>query len=659
MRKLIDDPLGPLAAWLVVACVAGCGESGSPDLPQAEVAVEQTIVQVGNPPTIFAPTWLKSRAQDQRARVSKSDVFCDFSFSDRLEESGIRFRNRCVDAAGKDWMPVHYDHGNGIAIADVDGDGRLDIYFTNQVGRNQLWRNLGGGRFGGITQEAGVGLPEPVSVTASFADIDNDGDADLYVTTVRKGNVLYENDGKGRFTDISRQSGLDYVGHSSGAVFFDYNRDGLLDLFLVNVGVYTTDEVKTVSIPSFEADKREYRFFQGREDAFTGQLFPERYEASILYENRGGNRFVDVSEKRRLVDVGWSGDASPLDLNGDGWFDLYVLNMQGHDDYYENVGGEYFVKKSRQLFPKTPWGAMGIKVFDFDNDGRMDIYITDMHSDMSEEVGPEEEKFKSRMQWAEEVLRSEGKSIFGNAFYRDEGEGSFAEMSDAIGAENYWPWGVSTGDLNADGFEDAFVTSSMNYPWRYGVNSLLLNNRGVQFLDSEFILGVEPRRGGRTARPWFELDCSGADEAHRDCDGQSGQIEVWGAVGTRSAVIFDLDDDGDLDIVTNDFNSEPMVLVSDLADRKEKLRYVKIELVGTESNRDGLGSRVELVVGTRIYAKVHDGQSGYLSQSLHPLYFGLDDVETVDRIEVSWPSGRKQTVAGPIKTNTLVQIIEE
>ena len=113
----------------------------------------------------------------------------------------------------------------------MDGDGLEDLYFVNQLGGSQLWKNLGGGKFRNITAEAGVALADRIGVTASFADIDNDGDQDLFVTTVRRGNVLFENDGRGRFKDISKAAGVDYVGHSSGAVFFDYDNDGLLDLY--------------------------------------------------------------------------------------------------------------------------------------------------------------------------------------------------------------------------------------------------------------------------------------------------------------------------------------------------------------------------------------------------------------------------------------------
>ena len=294
-------------------------------------------------------------------------------------ESGITFRHRIVDDAGKTYKAVHYDHGNGLAIADVDGDGLSDIYFVNQVGGNQLWKNVGGGRFQDITAAAGVAVPGKISVAASFADIDNDGDADLYVTTVRGGNMLFDNDGQGRFRDISAASGLNYVGHSSGAVFFDYDRDGRLDLFLVNVGRYTTDTVGGDG----------YKYYVGFDDAFSGHLKPDRAEPSILYRNEGGNRFVDVSTADGSASTS-RGRATPsaVDVNDDGWPDLYVLNMQGDDQYYENVGGKSFVRKSREVFPRTSWGAMGIKVFDFNNDGRLDIFVTDMHSDMSDDDRP-------------------------------------------------------------------------------------------------------------------------------------------------------------------------------------------------------------------------------------------------------------------------------
>ncbi|HEX4498419.1 MAG TPA: CRTAC1 family protein [Thermoanaerobaculia bacterium] len=589
---------------------------------------------------------LAARKAAQLATASTIAAFHDFQFTDRLPESGITFRHQGTDDSGIHYKAVHYDHGNGVVVADVDGDGLPDLYFVTQLGENQLWKNLGHGKFRNITAEAGVGLKDQVSVAASFADVDNDGFPDLFVTTVRHGNHLFLNDGKGHFRDVSKEAGLDYVGHSSGAVFFDFDHDGLLDLLVTNVGRYTTNE------------KGRGGYYVGLTDAFQGHLHPDRTETSILYKNMGNHVFKDVSKETGLVDGSWSGDAAVADLNGDGWPDVYVLNMQGDNHYYENEGGKRFVDKTEQYFPKTSWGAMGIKFFDYDNDGRPDLIITDMHSDMSQQVGVDQEKKKSDMQWSDADLQGGANNIFGNSLFHNLGGGKFEEVSDAMNVEDYWPWGLSTGDLNADGFQDVFITASMNFPFRYGVNSLLLNDRGKIFRDSEFILGVEPRRDGRTHFKMADVDCDGDEQTNQICKGRKGMVKVMSTYGSRSSAIVDLDNDGDLDIVTNDFNSEPMILISDLAQKKPNLHYLKIKLRGTVSNRDALGATVKVKAGGQTYTQWNDGKSGYLSQSSMPLYFGLGDAAKVDSVEVTWPTGKTQTVTGP-KANGLIEVVEE
>ncbi len=591
---------------------------------------------------------MEARIKAQRETIQQFKVFHDFQFTDKLKESGITFTHHAVPEATDDYMKVHYDHGTGIAVADVDGDGLYDIYFVNQVGGNELWKNLGNGEFKNITDEAGVGLKNRISVGASFADVNNTGRPDLFVTTVNQGNVLFRNDGNGHFTDVTGQSGLGAAAHSSGALFFDYDRDGLLDLLVCNVGVYTSDQKG----PAGE--------YVGLQDAFFGHLHPERFEGPRLYKNLGDYRFTDVTAEVGLQPKMWSGDADVVDLNGDGWPDIYFPNMQGANHYFENEGGKKFVDKTSTYFPKTPWGAMGVKFFDYDNDGRMDLYVTDMHSDMmAVGVLPKEEKEKLATQPPPEKVLGGPAShyIFGNAFYHNLGGGKFEEISDKIGVETYWPWGVSVADVNADGWDDIFVAGGMNFPFRYGINSMLLNNRGTKFLDSEFLLGIEPRPVPYTK--WFVINCGASlgPSEQRICEGYNSKIMVMAPKASRSSVIFDLDNDGALDIVTNDFNSEPQILMSNLAQRR-KIHWLKVLLVGSKSNREGLGAIVRVMAGGQTYTRYNDGKSGYLSQSDLPMYFGLGDTAKIDSVEVQWPSGQVQTVRENLRENQVLVIAE-
>lgn len=654
--------LPTLCVWLLGAWIGSAAAEGSARPGESTAAAG---VEIYVPDGVRDTSQHEPRRQVQRDARAGITAFNEFRFADRQPASGLNFLHRIVDDAGKHYKAVHYDHGNGVAAADVDGDGRIDLFFTSQAGPHGLYLNRGDGRFEDATARAGVGGRRAIAVAASFADIDNDGDADLYVTYVRARNRLYENDGKGVFRDITATSGLGYVEHSSAAVFFDYDRDGRLDLFLCVVGEYTQADVRTEitgTPPDERPDGAPYRYSPGYRDAFGGHLVPSRQRLSRLFRNEGGNRFRDVTVETGLEDVAWTGDATPLDLDGDGWQDLYVLNMQGADQYWRNRQGKRFERDETGAFPKSPWGSMGVKSFDYDNDGSLDLFVTDMHSDMSEIVGFEREKLKAdwiTANWSPRFLRTGKAAVYGNALFRNAGDGAMEEVSDALGAETFWPWGISIADLNADGWLDAFVTAGMNYPFRYHPNSLLLNDGGRHFADVSYLVGIEPRREGRLTKPWFVLDCGGADGGHDQCRGQHGQVLVNGALGSRSSVIFDVEDDGDLDIVTAEFGDVPQLLLSDLAERRAgALNYLKVKLVGSVSNRDALGARVSVTAGAGRWAQVHDGKSGYLGQSSLPLYFGLGAATRVDAVEVVWPNGRRSRQDQQIPHNGLLEIVE-
>ena len=619
------------------------------------------------PAGVREPAWLAPRAKAQIATAASLAARHDFRFTDRLGASGITFRHGASTDVGRFYTANHYDHGTGVAVADVDGDGRLDLYFSNQVGSGALYRNLGGGRFEDVTGPSGLTVKGRACTGVAFADIDNDGDADLYVSCVRSANLLFQNDGTGRFTDITASSGVGGFGaHSSGVVFFDYDGDGLLDLFVTNVGRYTRD------------DKRDDGLFASMRDAFAGHLHPDRSETSLLYRNLGGGRFENATQKSGLVHAAWSGEATAFDADADGRTDLYVLSMQGHDEFWRNAGGGRFEKRSREVFPATPWGAMGAQVLDWNGDGRLDLYVTDMHTDMSSPLQPDEEprKHDPKKFFPPDFLATDKRHVLGNALFTSMGALSFTEESDTAGAETGWPWGPSAGDLNADGWPDLFVAAGMNYPFRYRGSDVLLNNGGRRFVPAEYILGIEPRR--RLVVPWMELDCDGADVKQDICVGEPepllaedkrtpeqrgksesrhGRVTAWASRATRSAVLFDLDDDGDLDIVTGNYGDFPQVFISDLSQRGP-VRFLKVKLVGRRSNRDGIGAVVTVQAGGRTQTLVNDGKTGYLAQGVMPLYVGLGTATQADAITVKWPGGRLQTLRGPIQSGTAVVIRE-
>jgi len=626
-------------------------------LAQHGISAEPKIIRYPIGRNAETPAWLKKNAALQRTAATNYTVDYHFQFHDRRPESGIAFRHSVVDDASKLWTAAHYDHGSGVAVADVDGDGLLDLYFANQLGGNQLWKNIGGGQFEEITEAAGVALVDKVSVGAAFGDLDNDGRPDLFVTSVKMGNVLYRNIGNGKFKDVTAESGLDYIGHSSGIVYFDFNRDGLLDIFVTNVGIYTTEQRGVGG------------YYRATTDAFSAHLDPERAEQSILYQNMGEMKFKDVSKETGLLDMSWSGDASFYDINLDGYPDLYVLSMQGDDRLYINQAGKKFVEDTKKFFPKTPWGAMGIKFFDYNLDGLMDLYLTDMHSDMTEgqttdgktDFSTEFEKSKSdpwcTVEWSPEFLMNPDNNLFGNALYQNMGTAPFKEVSDEMGAETYWPWGVTVADFNADGYEDVFVTGGMGYPFRYGINSLLLNEDGKRFMDSEFLVGIEPRRDDQFEGDWYTLECTGEDRENPLCRRKNGDWTVYGSLTSRSSVAFDLDDDGDLDLITNEQNGRPLVLINDRSDRND-LGFLKLKLVGSKSNRDGIGAVVRVHVGDQVQTRSLDGKSGYLALSTKPLYFGFKKGDAIKKIEIIWPSGKTQIVTDAITANSLLTIAE-
>jgi len=575
-------------------------------------------------------------------------------FADATAAVGIDFEMHFLpNEQGATFKINLYDHGCGIAVGDYDGDGHEDLYLLNQLGANALFRNSGKGTFEDVTEAMGVGLADRICVAATFADYDNDGDQDLFVTSTRGGNVLFQNDDNRRLVDVTAAAGLEHVGHSQTAAFFDYDNDGYLDLYVLHTAGWTT-----------EAFDRTTGYFPGKGDDGFEAVIHSPPEFNILYHNNQDGTFSDVTERSGLKGRGWSGDLAVFDFDEDGDLDVAVTCMFGPSQLYRNEGNGTFRDVTRAMLGATPWGGVGARVFDSNNDGKLDLYIVDMHSDMWMGADPthdslkqagisEKQRFPSvfgplatgpgmnkiEQEWADFLGYFQYEVIYGNALYEYQPGGRFIEVSGRVGLETLWPWGIATGDFDNDGDQDVFLASGMGFPLYYWRNYLLMNADGRRFIDESGVRGIDPPPGGRIL-------------GHKIAFGDLGELDC--PRSSRCAVTADFDQDGRLDLVVNNFNDRAYYYRNVFPGRN----YIAFRLTGHRCNRDAIGARVRLRLGERTLIRLVHPAGGYLSHSSRTLHFGLgENREAIESAEVIWPDGRVQRLP-PLEVNRLHRITE-
>ena len=520
----------------------------------------------------------------------------DVHFTDVTDKLHIEFRHTNGESGKKYFIePI----GSGVALFDFDNDTDLDLYFVNGsdlpgktssiLPTNRFYRN-DSGTFTDITDKASVG-DTGYGLGCCVGDYNNDGFTDIYVTNYGA-NVLYRNNGDGTFTDVAEIAGVDNDQFSSGCAFVDVDADGYLDLYVVNYVQFDPDtnpECTRLGIPTYCTP-----------EALLGA-------PDVFYRNNGDGTFTDVSEK---VGVG-KADGKGLgvvcgDVDNDGDIDIFVANDTTPNFLYLNDrnGGKMM---EDALFAGVAlseegraYSGMGANLGDFDNDGYLDIVITNFQDQT-------------------------------NSLYHNAQSGFFTEMSFAKGIGErslpYLAWGVDFVDVNNDGWLDLFIANGhlddniaeIDPIGTYAQpNQLFLNNRGVNFSENP--------------------------------DAAIAQRKV-----SRGTAFGDIDNDGDVDIVVSNLKDAPTVLRNN---RDNAARWLGVKLIGTHCNRDAIGARVTVVSGDLTQMREVKSGSGYLSQNDLRLHFGLDDAMSVDTLTVQWLCGKIQTLQN-VETNQMLTISEK
>jgi len=517
------------------------------------------------------------------------------------EETGLRTENKYDDPRMRGELYQEFETssiGTGVAIGDYDGDGRPDIYVVSKTEGCRLFRNLGGYKFEDVTEKAGVGATPGVwNEGATFVDINNSGRLDIYVCRTNAPNLLYINQGDGTFKEMAHAYGLDVVDASVMAAFCDYDRDGLLDLYLAT---------NILNITTHPNGQRGYLFHHNRDGTFTNVTDP----AGILGESQ-------------------SHSATWWDYDNDGWPDLYVANDYGFPDrlYHNNHDGT-FTDALEKVAPHTSFSSMGADSGDVNNTGRIDFLVADMAATTH---------FKDQHSIADARGKTEERADAGptpkyhqNALFLNTGTGRLMEAAALEGlAATDWTWSVRFEDFDNDGHLDLFVTNG--FPRDPGVDTVTRSMSAETPSERIRIMYASPMQAETHLGLRNLGDYHFANASH-----------AWGldqkGVGFGAAT-GDLSGDGNLDIVYTNFHAGVTLMRNDCATG----HVVNVDLRGTASNRYGVGAQVRVESALGVQDRELVLARGYMSSSEPMLHFGLGADTLIRRMMVTWPSGRVQT----------------